>query len=316
MMLHHLPVIDEADTTKGPEDQLLELVGAFGHDGSPLPVKDAAAGDLRVDVAALAASLPDDLRDHQANPAKRELRTFYYAVDPKLRRRGVFMPAEPLVSLLIERLEFFEHLSRNVARICSGKTCPHFRVCRFKDVVVDVTEEDGVLCSVERELVKHYTREFVTPEHGKPSVDPRRVEMAFSFHQLMQLVVQQVRYAMYMQVEDLKVKQYDKLRQADGSEVPVALNDAEHPLMAGWQKTTKEIQNVLQKMGRTPEFMQRQGLLVDEGEKADAEARALELTRETFEHMLAQTTEDSEGHVLLTEALKTIDQLSAEEGAK
>lgn len=315
MILQHLPVIDEADVTKGPEDQLLELVGAFGHDGSPLPVKDAAAGDRRVDVRALAAALPAALRDNQANPAARELQEFYYAVDPKLRRRGVFVPAETLVSLLIERLEFFEHLSRNVARVCSGKACPHARVCRFRDVVADVTEEDGVLCAVERELVKHYTREFVTPEHGKPSVDPRRTEMAFMFHQLMQLVVQQVRYAMYMQVEDLKVKQYDKLRQADGSEVPVALNDAEHPLMSGWQKTTKEIQNVLQKMGRTPEFMQRQGLLVEEGEKADAEARALELTRETFQHMLAQTAEDSEGHALLSAALGTIDQLAAEEAA-
>lgn len=312
-MLHHLPVLKDfqEDPEKTSEEQLTELLELFGRDPKELLPRNN--GD-QVNVGKLLQQIPKTHNDGVLNAAHEELQAFYYAVDPKLRRKGVYLPAETLVALLLERLEFFEHLSRNLARVCGGKDCPHFKVCRFRDIVSNVTKDDGILCAVERELIKNHIEQFVTPKSGdRPSVDPRRPEMAFLFHQLMQLVVAQVRYSMYMQVENLSTKQYDKLRQQDGSEIPAALNDIEHPLMAGWQKTTREIQNVLQKMGRTPEFMQRQGLIVEEGEKADAEARALEMVLETYNHMLAEAEEGSTEYTLIQEAIETTRQMSEDD---
>jgi hypothetical protein len=307
-----LPVlIDHKDDGQPFDRQLVLILELFGRPRTtPLPTKGPT--DSRVDLSALLGQIPPDYKG-QVNPAAVELGAYLQAIDPKLRRKGAFMDPEALVSLLLERLEYFEMLSRNVAKVCEGRECPYYSVCRYKEIMFDVKKEDGIFCSVERELIKHYVAEFTVAKPGaKATVDPRRTEMAFLFAQLIQLLVQQLRYSMYMQVTPLLTNEFDKLRQPDGSEIPFALNKIEHPLMSGWQRVTKEIQAVLQKMGRTPEFEMRQGLWIDETEKANAERRAIELMAETYESMLKGLAEGTVEHNLVAQALTSARQALVE----
>lgn len=309
-MMHELPIL--TDFRSNPDatsaEQLREFLAGFGRDQKePLPYSEAYSD--RIELRSLIDQLPDMLTDGKENPARTELAAFYFAIDPRLRSRGAAFTPETLLSLLQERLEFFEQLARNLTRVCRGRSCPHFSVCRFKEAVADLHEEDGINCAVEREVIKHHVKNWVQPEEGQPKVDPRRPEMAFMFQQLMQLVILQVRYAMYMQTQDLLADHFETVRQRDGSEEVLKINEIEHPLLQGWQRTSQEIQKTMQRMGLTPEFQIRQDMWVEEGKKIDAEERALEIVDDLYRHELDRAEEGSPEHELLLKGIERVREI-------
>jgi hypothetical protein len=263
--------------------------------------------------------LPERDGRGELNPARTDvLEPYFYAVPAKLRRRrGVHLPADKVIGLLLERLDLHEQLSRQLARVCRGAECPHITVCPFADIMRENTEHDGILCAVEREHIRHWVDNFVEPEVGKPKVDPRKPEMGFMFRQLMQYVVQQLRYSMHMQSRDIVGMENTPVRQSDGSEQILPLNEVEYPLMAGWQRVTDNIQKTMQRMGLTPEFQMRQGTWGEDEMILDAEERAKELAREyladVYDSMLEEADPGSTEHQLLESAVREARELAEEE---
>lgn len=286
-----------------PEEQALVILRQHGApEDYVLPLDDEG----RVDLLALARSLPED------SEARVAVLGYVQALDPRLRVRGVSLSVRRLVTLLMERLNYLEYLASSVVRVCNGQQCPHYAVCPFAEQVSHLTGSEGVYCAVERELVGYHLELFTSRRGRRPLVDTDRPEQVFMLQQLLQLLVQQKRYAMYMQRENIKIPVLDKRRLPDGSEELVVVGDAEHPLAQAWQRVTREISRLMAEMGCTPAFMQRWGLLDEESERVDAEARARELVLDVYQNLRDYFGEDSDVARLLDEAIEAFRQEDGE----
>lgn len=261
------------DASKPPDVQLTKLLSEFDLT-TPLPIN----GQMEVDLIQLVNDLPSHI-EGETSPAYKVLYDYVYAIPPARRRKGLHVHAEHILSLLFERLEFFEGLSRSVVRVCKARRCVHFDVCPFKHVVANVQESEGIPCAVEREVVRNAVESFTMPQNGnRPKVDARRPEMALLFQQLVQLLVKQVRISMYLQQADIMIDQYEILKDGDMEKFDTA-NKAVHPLVDSWDKNHLAIQRVMKDMGLSVEFQIKQGLWIDESSQIDAEKRALELAQ-------------------------------------
>lgn len=255
------------------EDQITNLLHNYGLDKSQKITPDA---DDRIDIKDVIDMLPPELTTG-INPAHKELSDYYHAIPVKRRARGVKVQTEHLLNVLMDRLEFFEGLTRGLVRTCKGQQCPHYSACPYVGVIDSVTESEQIQCAVERDIVKNAVSSFIEPDQsGKPRIDPRRPEMMLLFSQLIQLMVKQSRITMQLQMDDVLVDYYEVLKDGDHDTFQ-SKNLIEHPMMASWEKTHTSIQKLMQNMGITPEFQIKQGMWVDESSKQDAQARALEL---------------------------------------
>jgi len=264
-----------------------------------------ARGEV-VDIMALAEKLPNTLPTG-VNPAHRVLSEYVQAIPPTRRVSGVYVPAEALIAVLLNRLEFFEGLGRNLVRICKGTQCPHFSVCDFAEVVESLSVEDRVPCAVEREVVRQAVEGFVTPTDGsRPKVDPRQPEQLMLFRELVELMVKKTRLSMYLQQEDMLIPHYEALKDGDTERFETA-NKIEHPLLAAWERTQNQILKVTRELGISPEFQIRQGLAVDENAHLDAERRAreiaVEMVQDKMREMVQQLPEGDPQRRLIEQAL-------------
>lgn len=258
-----------------PEDQLSQLLTTFGLKGD-VPFND----HKEVDLIELLELIPEKLESEE-NPVYRELSEYIAAIPPRRRRAGIVIHAEPVLNLLMERLEFFEGLSRSMVRMCSGRACPHYNVCPFKEVVRDISVDESIPCAVEREIIRNAVESFVYPTGGHaPKVDPRRPEMGLLFKQLAHLLVNEARLSMHLQTDDVTVQVWEALRDDQGAESFQSMNKGINPLVDAWMKNHTAIQKTMKEMGLSPEFQIRQGLWVDESSRIDAERRAIELATE------------------------------------
>lgn len=266
------------------EDRLEEMVRAYGFpDDQPIPMNQ----DGFVDLVSLVVQLPKEIAGSM-NPAQKELSEYLAAIPPQRRLMGVEIHAEHLVSLLMERLEFFEQLSRSLVRMCGGRECPHFKVCPFKPIVENLVKDDAIPCAVEREVIRTNVENFVTPQNGsKPRVDPRRPEMALLFKQLIQLLVKQVRISMYLQEHDIWIETWEILKDGDMERFDTA-NKMVHPLMDAWDRNQASITRTLKDMGLNVEFQIKQGIWIDEASQVDSEKRAIELAHDLLKDGLEQ----------------------------
>lgn len=262
----------------------------------------------RVNIKETIDELPDMVNGLD-NRLKSELIAYYLAVPPKRRIRGVYLDADTLLTILMERLEMLDRLQRSVVRMCKGYDCPHYVVCPFKDVVQGIELEDRIPCAVEREVVQDTVQNFamVGPNGEKPSIDPRKAEQALLFKELIELLVKKTRIGMYMQKEDMLVDHWEIVRDGETESFQTSGNQLEHPLMLAWDKNQLQILRVMKELGLSPEFQIRHNLYVDDSLKVDAEKRAEELSREKLRELYTTMRDNLPEHdpnrLLLNEAL-------------
>lgn len=298
------------DLSKTPEQRLTSFFENFGLS------EDVPMEDEGVDLAALLDLLPKTNDEGEENPAHKELEDYLTAIPPKRRAYGVYSQPERLLALMLDRMEFFEGLSRNLVRVCKGVGCPVYNVCPYQDQMRHVTEEDHIPCAVERDVVRSRVEAFVYPKDGsQPLVDPRKPQMALLFQQLLQLLVKQTRLSMQLQKDDVQVDHYEILRRGDDDQFETA-NKQIHPLIEAWDRNQETIRRLMKDMGITPEFQIRQGIWVDSQSKLDAESRAKELAAgwlmDTFERQLKAVPENDPSHQMLKEALSEAKKLAEE----
>ncbi|RME26205.1 MAG: hypothetical protein D6800_06710 [Candidatus Zixiibacteriota bacterium] len=283
--------------------QLARFLQMYGLEDSEIETDASGC----VDVSCLLDKIPEKI-DDQINPAYIELYEFYMCVPARKRSKGVKVPADRLLAVLMDRTEFYDRLMRGTVRVCKGSGCPHFSVCPYKDIVGDLTLEDGVLCAVEREVVRGATTSFLLPHDGRPpAVDAARYpEKALLFQQLVELLVRKTRLSMYLQMDDLLVDQYEILKSGD-TEYFAAMNQAAHPLLEALSSTQESIRKVMQALGITPEFQIKQGLYVDDADRLDAERRAREIAIQMARDVAAQLPEGDQYRLQLEEAISRFE---------
>lgn len=285
-------------------------------------LNDAIGDDGKIELSVITDRLPERTEDG-LNPAHKELNSFLEAIPLKMRSRGVRLRPEKILSTLMDRLEFFRNLSEGLVRVCKGYQCEHYDACPFKDLVAENRPEDGIECMVDRQVVQGAIENYITPEDGKPKVDPRRPVMATLFEQLVQLLVKQRRYSMSMQIEDVLADHYEILQDGETDHFE-SRNQVEHPLMKAWDRNHKRIEKVLKAMGVTPEFEMRQDRWQAEDDRLDAEQRSKELMLEKLSDALKEMEEkerkqiekgegDPERAQILKEALASTKERAEQE---
>ena len=269
-----LPIVSETyryDQDSSMEEQLENLLTAYGLEDE-LPINEEGY----VDLIGVVEALPEEIM-HDTNEVRRVLADYIRAIPPKRRMLGLYVEAEHIMSLLMDRLEFVDGLSRSLVRVCTGRACPHYAVCPFKHIVSSIDKDDGIPCAVEREVIRTNVEAFIQPTDGrKPRIDPRRPEMGLMFKQLIQLLVKQVRISMYLQVNDIMVEHWEILKDGDMERFD-SMNKIVHPLMDAWDKNQNAISKIMKDMGLNVEFQIKQGIWIDESSQIDSEARALEM---------------------------------------
>lgn len=304
-MSRQLPQVD-------PAKELTKQLNASGFEGE-LPVEEGfiEIGEI---IKGLPATLP--IGD---NPARKALDEYYRAIPYSRRRKGVFMRPEAIMSLLMDRMQFFDKLTRDLVRKCRGTDCEHFKCCPFASIVEDITIDDREDCAVDREVVQGLIDSFVRPDNGdKPRLDPRKTELMVLFGQLVQLFVKQNWLRMTMRLSPVEVNVWEPLK--DGaSEHFDSMNKAVNPIMEQWDKNQEKIMRVMREMGLSPEFQIKQGMWIDTASQMDAEQRAAELAIEmlqtNYRNLYNKLPEDDPNRQLLLEALNaTIN--SANEAAE
>lgn len=254
---------------------------------------EASLNDLRNEEGQLRISdvlerLPRELEDGSTNGARQELSEFYQAFPPDQRSKGITITPKKLLSVLMDRTEFFSGLGQGLTRMCAGVDCEHYEVCPYKDWVADNRIDDQIECMVDRDVIRGLVRDFIYPEEGPQKVDPRRPAQAEMFEQFVQLKVKQNWLKMSMQKENVLAEHHEILQDGPDSEHFESANQVEHPLMKAWARTHKRIEKVMKAMGVTPEFEIRQGLWEDKDERINAERRAKELYLEKMSDTLRQ----------------------------
>lgn len=236
-----------------------------------------------IDIKDILDVLPKQTEEGLSSAAK-ELSDYYYAVPRNLRASGVKMKPKQLLSLLMNRTEFYHDLASSLVRVCRGTDCTHYDACPFRHLktVQEARVEDGIECMVDRKVVSGMIEAFIEPKRGRPKVDPDQPAQMLLFEQLVQLVVKQRRIMMTMQVQKVLTKRWEVLKHKD-TERFASKNYMTHPLMEAWKDTHQRIESALKQMGISPEFEMRQDTWEAKDDRIDSDERAQQLLLERLE---------------------------------
>jgi len=277
------------------------------------------AEDQTVDVGLLLNQLPETLEDGE-NGAYVEMKRFYKSIPRTHRAAGADVDAKNLLSLLIERTEFFGHLTERVARTCRGQQCSVYEACPHTDggdglqFIENATPEDSVTCMVDRQELndlKDYLLQSANNPDGK--IDPRRSVQALLFERLAGLIVTRRRIFMKLQQEDLTVEVLQAVQtQGSGVEQLREAGTEAHPLLEAFEANMRRIESVMDNMGISPQFEMRNDRWIEEDDSGNVELRAKEMTqqylREAREKVMQDLPPGSEKRELMEKMIDDAEQ--------
>lgn len=252
-----------------------------------------------VDVGRLRDFLPETLEDGE-NGAYVEVDRFYESI-PRVRRAGgVEVHADKLLSLLMERMEFFGHLVERVSRTCRGQQCGVYDACPFTDdgdglqMVENATPEGDLQCMVDRQEINRLKDYLLdTADGGGGKVDPRRPAQALLFEHLADLVINRRRMLMKIQQEEIMVDVPQAVQtQPSGVEELQDAGVEAHPILEQLETNMRRIESVMEKMGISPQFEMRNDMWIEEDDEGSAELRAREMTQQFLREARDKIKED------------------------
>lgn len=290
------------DESKDALENLTRFLEPYGFDRVPDEKQEEIfdAENQLVDVGKLREALPKTLEDGDNN-AYVEVNRFYEAIPRPRRAGGVEVHADKLLSMLMERMEFFGTLMERVTSTCRGEQCSVYDACPFTDdgdglqMVENAMPSDDMDCLVERQRVNNLKDSLLkTADNPDGKVDPRQPTQAMLFENLVELMINREWLRMEVEqsdgvtVEVLQAVQtqgtgVEELRQA-GMEI--------HPALEQLEVNMRRIESVMDKMGISPQFLMRQDRWIEEDDSQDAELRAREMTQQFLKEARDKIKED------------------------
>lgn len=277
------------DDNKDALENLTEFLKPYGLDED---LSDEAydrifdAENQLVDVGELISVLPEELEDGE-NSAYVEINNFYRSIPTVQRAGGVEVHADKLLSLMMERMEFFGHLVERVSRTCRGQQCDVYKACPFTEdgdglqMVEQAVPSDDMKCMVDRQEINRLKDYLLDTADGGGKVDPRRPAQAFLFEHLADLFVNRRRMLMKIQQEDITVNVQQAVQtQGTGIEQLQDAGIEAHPILEQLEVNMRRIESVMDRMGISPKFEMRNDMWVEEDEEGNAELRAKEMTQQ------------------------------------
>jgi hypothetical protein len=288
----------EIDEDKDDIENLIDFLEPYGLDEEETDdVFDAES--QKVHLKHLRSHLPEELPDGP-NGAYEEIDRFYESVPRKRRAGGLWVSAESLLSMLIERLDFFAWLMQDVTRTCRGKKCPVYEACSYTgegvsyEFVENAEPSDDLSCLEDRDVVNRSIDHLLqTADNPDGKVDPRRPAQAMLFADLVRLRVHRHRLELRLQQDPVIVEEQMPV-QTQGSGVE-QLRDAGlegHPALEKLEQIERRIDMKMEKMGITPEQEMRDNRWLEEDNSADAELRAQQMAQEFLREGLEEVRDE------------------------
>jgi len=252
-----------------------------------------------VDVGHLRDLLPEELEDGE-NGAYIEVDRFYESIPRNRRAGGVEVHADKLLSMLMERMEFFGTLMERVTRTCGGQQCDVYDACPFTDdgdgvrMVENATPEDDMDCLVERQRVNDLKDSLLkTADNPDGRVDPRRPTQAMLFENLVEMMLHRERLNLELQQSDVtvEVRQAVQTRGSGVEELRQAGVEV-HPALEALEVNMRRVESVMDRMGISPQFLMRNDRWIEEDDEQDVELRARKMTKQFLREAKEKVKED------------------------
>lgn len=312
----------ELDEDSDDIENLIDFLEPYGL--NPDDTEDLFdAQNQKVHLKRLRAQLPEELPDGP-NGAYEEIDRFYKTVPRKRRAGGLWVGAESLLSMLMERLDFFSYLMQDVTRTCRGTQCPVYEACTYtgEGVSVDFVENaepaDDVSCLEDRDVVNRSVGQLLqTADNPDGKVDPRRPAQAMLFADLVRMRIHRHRLEMQLQQDPIMIEEQLPVQsQPSGIEELRDAGITGHPALEKLNQLERRIDMKMEKMGITPEQEMRQDRWIQEEDTKNAELRAREMSqkflREGLEQVREELPEGSEQRRAIEEAIQRAQDRASE----